>query len=196
MSMVRLPARLLGPVLVLMLVPAVAQAYSYAAAGKEPLIDGREALLGAVAAGDWAKADQVLDGQGVDGLKDEFGYLDQHEDPGVTAALKAAVAAKDAQALTAALRRAFADEIGRRLDGAAQNLKDYQTAKVLVVKAKRFLDAIAGDLAPDARKAADAAMSRAIAAIGNPGVFGVGRRPADPAALAEARKAVLAALRQ
>lgn len=180
---------LLAAFLLSALLPSLALAYSYAAAGKEPLIDGREAILAAITANDWNKADAVLSD-----LRPEISYLVEHHDAELGKALTQAVAARDAGAVAAGLRRAFAAEIERRLDGAGANLGDYQTAKVLVVKSKRFLDAIAGDLEPAARGAAEAGMSQVIAAIGNPGVFGAGRRPADPAAFAQARKATLAAL--
>jgi hypothetical protein len=63
----------------------------------------------------------------------------------------------------------------------------------LVVKARRFLDAIAGDLEPAQQKAAVAGLDAALASIGNPGVFGVGAKPADPDAFAKAEAAVKAA---
>lgn len=169
--------------------PDAAHAYSYAAAGKEPLIDGREAVLGAVAKADWAQAAAA-----VTPMKADLDYLGDHHDKTLPADLNAAIAAKDAKAVQAALVRAFAAEIERRLDGAGQNLNDYQTARILVVKAKRFFDAVASDLAADKRKTAEDGLVQALAAIGNPGVFGAGRRPADPAAFATARKATLSAL--
>lgn len=180
---------LLTALLTALMIPSGAWAYSYAAAGKEPIIDGREAILAAINAGEWAKA-----GAALTELRDELAYLNEHHDTTLSKALSDAMAAKDGKAVAAGLRRAFAAEIERRLDGAGKNLNDYQTAKVLVVKSKRFLDAMAGDLAPDSRAAAETGMAQAIAAIGNPGVFGAGRKPADPGAFEAARKATLTAL--
>jgi hypothetical protein len=164
-------------------------AYSYAAAGAEPLLDGREALFAAAAAGDWAKAEAALAA-----MKPDLDYLEGHEVPGIEAAFSAAVAAKDPTALEAAFTRAASGEIERRINGARDNLGDYQTAKVLVVKAQRFYTAIAADLPPDASKDLAAALPRALDAIGNPGVFGVGTKKADPAAFAAARADILKAL--
>ena len=48
-----------------------AQAYSYAAAGKEPLIDAREALLGAATDGKDASAT-------LSEIAEELTYLEQH----------------------------------------------------------------------------------------------------------------------
>ncbi|WP_439827611.1 hypothetical protein [Aeromonas enteropelogenes] len=177
-------ALLAGPVLTGM---GQAQAYSYAAAGKEPLIDAREQLL--TAASEGQDASETLRG-----LADELGYLEQHHKVELQAPLAAAIKSKDAAATAALLNRAYKAEIERRLDGAKQNLGDYQTAKVLVVKSKRFLDVILPSLSEGDRQAADQALAKVLDAIGNPGVFGVGAKPADATAFAEAEKALMAVL--
>ena len=164
-----------------------AQAYSYAAAGKEPLIDVREALLGAATNGKDASAT-------LSEIADELAYLEQHHKVELQAPLAAAIKAKDAAATAALLNRAYKAEIERRLEGASQNLGDYQTAKVLVVKSKRFLDLILPSLDEGDRKAAEQALARVLDAIGNPGVFGVGAKPADADAFSDAEKALMAVL--
>ena len=164
-----------------------AQAYSYAAAGKEPLIDAREALLGA--ATDGKDASTTLNE-----IADELTYLEEHHKVELQAPLAAAIKGKDAAATAALLNRAYKAEIERRLEGASQNLGDYQTAKVLVVKSKRFLDLILPSLSEGDRKAAEQALAKVLDAIGNPGVFGVGAKPADATAFAEAEKALMAVL--
>ena len=166
-----------------------AQAYSYAAAGKEPLIDAREALLGA--ATDGKDASTTLSE-----IADELTYLEEHHKVDLQAPLAAAIKGKDAAATAALLNRAYKAEIERRLEGASQNLGDYQTAKVLVVKSKRFLDLILPSLSEGDRKAAEQALAKVLDAIGNPGVFGVGAKPADATAFAEAEKALMAVLAQ
>ncbi|MCB8838184.1 hypothetical protein [Aurantimonas sp. VKM B-3413] len=166
-----------------------AEAYSYAAAGAEPLLDGREALMSAAAKGDWDAAQAALDG-----MKADLTYLDENDDPGIAKVFADALAEKDAGALHQALMRAYADEIERRLAGAKDNLKDYQTSKVLVVKAQRFYQAMAPDLPEDKRKTIEDGLKQALDAIGNPGVFGVGASDPDPAAFAAAHANVVAAL--
>lgn len=168
---------------------APAHAYSYAAAGKEPLIDAREAALKAIGEKDWTAAAAALQT-----AKDELVYLEGHHHPGLQKELSAALDAKDEAALRSVLRVAFAAEIDRRLDGAQQNLKDYQASKVLVVKGRRFLDAVGADMDPTKRKAAEDGLNKALAAIGNPGVFGVGAKPVDADAFAKAYAEVKAAL--
>ncbi|WP_324046976.1 hypothetical protein [Aeromonas caviae] len=164
-----------------------AQAYSYAAAGKEPLIDAREALLGAATDGKDASAT-------LSEIAEELTYLEQHHKVELQTPLAAAIKAKDAAATAALLNRAYKAEIERRLEGASQNLGDYQTAKVLVVKSKRFLDLILPSLDEGDRKAAEQALAKVLDAIGNPGVFGVGAKPADAAAFGDAEKALMAVL--
>jgi len=166
-----------------------AHAYSYAAAGAEPLIDHREALLGAIAKGDWAAAETAYQP-----MKADIDYLDKNEDAGIARVFADAMAAKNAQGVRQALMRAYADEIERRLRGARDNIKDYQTAKVLVVKAQRFYTAMAGDLEPATRKTVDDTLKKALDAIGNPGVFGFGQKAPDPAAFAKAHDTIHAAL--
>ena len=177
-------ALLTGPLLTL---SGQAQAYSYAAAGKEPLIDAREALLGAASEGKDASTT-------LSEIADELTYLEEHHKVTLQAPLAAAIKGKDAAATAALLNRAYKAEIERRLEGAGQNLGDYQTAKVLVVKSKRFLDLILPSLGEGDRKAAEQALARVLDAIGNPGVFGVGAKPADATSFAEAEKALMAVL--
>lgn len=164
-----------------------AQAYSYAAAGKEPLIDAREQLL--TAANEGQDASAVLTS-----LDEELTYLEQHHKVVLKAPLADAIKNKDAEATAALLNRAYRAEIERRLEGAGQNLGDYQTAKVLVVKSKRFLDLILPSLGEDDRKAADGALAKVLDAIGNPGVFGVGAKVADEQAFKAAEQELMAVL--
>jgi len=169
--------------------PTPAIAYSYAAAGAEPLLDGREALFAAVSAGKWDDAKTALAA-----MQADLDYLDQNEDKGTAQAFDDAVAAKDAKLVTAAFVRAASDEIVRRVDGGRANLTDYQSAKVLVIRAQRFYTAIAGDLPPDQSKIVGDGLQKALDAIGNPGVFGVGARQPDPTAYAAARAEIFKAL--
>ena len=168
-----------------------AWAYSYAAAGKEPLIEGRQALLTALQAGAKAKAQQALDG-----MQKELGYLQHDYHVDYAKLLQQAVDKGDADQAQTLLDRAFAAEIHRRLVGATQHFDDYQVAKVLVFKANRFLELIEPRLSAANRQQAETAIRACVKAIGNPGVFGVGRQPADPKAYDRAMKALLQSLPQ
>lgn len=169
--------RLLGVLMMLLAMCGNAEAYSYAAAGKEPLLDTREAILKAVNDGDWQEAAAAYGA-----VRDEIVYLDEEHDPGLLKVFDEAIAAKAEPMAADALKRAFITEILRRLEGGFEQIQDYQTAKGLVVKSKRFLDAMGAEVSPQARAAAEEGLSDCLAAIGNPGVFGVGQRAAEPEA--------------
>ena len=149
-------------------------AYSYAAAGKEPLIEGREALLKALSASDYSAVQTAYDS-----MQKEFVYFNEHHGLAVDKQMQTAITNKDQQAVTTALTTTIKAEVMRRLEGAEQNINEYQVAKVLVVKSKLFIDLLAADLTADDRQNADKAIRGALASIGNPGVFGVGQKPAD-----------------
>ena len=187
--MKRLTPSLIGLLLIAFIAPLDAHAYSYAAAGKEPLIDGREAVLAAVNRGDWEAASQAFDT-----IRDEITYLDEHHASGLLEAMITHLKTKNDQGIGEALRRAFVAEIDRRLSAAKKHLTEYQTAKVLVVKSHRLFQATSGAFSPEQRAAAEQGLKAALQSIGNPGVFGVGRKPADPDAYQKAYQAVLEAL--
>jgi hypothetical protein len=84
--------------------------------------------------------------------------------------------------------------VRRRVLAAEKNLQDYQQAKILVVRSKRLLDLLAPHLPEDRRARAQQALAGCLTAIGNPGVFGVGARPADPAAFARSAAVILASV--
>ena len=167
--------------LLLLLGVADSSAYSYAASGVEPLIDGREAVLGALDAADFEAAREAAKA-----LAEPIAYLDEHFGLALAAELDAAFGAADASRVSRVLNRALAAEVERRLAGAAANIAAYQRAKVLVVKSKVFLDLLAPALAAEPRAVVNEAIRECLRAIGNPGVFGAGSRPADPEALARA----------
>lgn len=149
--------------------------YSYAAAGKEPLIEGREAVLQAMNNGDYTAAKQAYLT-----MQAEFVYFREHHALDLDKQMLTALMAKNDDQIIQVMHKAMVAEVERRLSGAATNLNDYQVAKVLVVKSKHFIDLIAPELTPEKRQKADTAIRGALKAIGNPGVFGVGQTPAEP----------------
>ncbi|WP_232784205.1 hypothetical protein [Moritella sp. Urea-trap-13] len=164
-------------------------AYSYAAAGKEPLIEGREALLQALSANDYTAVNTAYNS-----MRAEFVYFNEHHGMNVDKKMEIAISEQDQQGIVTALIMTMKAEVMRRLEGAEQNINDYQVAKVLVVKSKLFIDLLAADLTADNRQKADIAIRGALASIGNPGVFGVGQKPADLTSFIEFRTALQNAL--
>lgn len=166
--------------ILLLVVSHVSYAYSYAAAGKEPVIEGRELLMKALTDNDFIAVQSAYDS-----MKAEFVYFNTDHGLNVDEQMQAAINAKDTVKVQAVMLTTMKAEVMRRLDGAEENITDYQVAKVLVVKSKLFIDLIAADLTADQRQSADTAIRGALASIGNPGVFGVGQKPADPASFAK-----------
>jgi len=166
-----------------------ALAYSYAAAGKEPVIEGREKLLTALNNQDYTAVQAAYDS-----MQDEFVYFNTDHNLNVDEQMQAAITAKDEAKILATMVTTMKAEVMRRLDGAEENIGDYQVAKVLVVKSKIFIDLLASDLTADDRATADKAIRGALTAIGNPGVFGVGQKPADKTQFSKFRKQLATAL--
>ncbi|MGF1696193.1 hypothetical protein L4C54_11030 [Vibrio lamellibrachiae] len=173
-----------------LLASGVAHAYSYAAAGKEPVIDGREAILVAL-----SNEDYVAVKAAIDGLSEEFAYLKADHDVDLLTPMLSAIGQQQASEVEHLMDKMMYEEIVRRLEGAQNNLADYQVAKVLVVKSKLFLDLLAPKLEQESRQIASQSIQGVLAAIGNPGVFGVGQAPADPQTFKEQRSALMSALR-
>lgn len=149
-------------------------AYSYSEAGKEPLIEGREALIGALLANDTPQALAALEA-----LNPELIELENEMSIKVVDSLKVAVKKNDRSTVIHQMNRVFAEEIKRRLNSAEANINDYQKSKILVAKSKRFLDTIIVELDDDEADTAAQSIKRCLKALGNPGVFGAGAVPAD-----------------
>lgn len=164
-------------------------AYSYAAAGKEPVIEGREAILHALTIPDYAAVSES-----VAGLNEEFSYLKNEHQVDLLTPMLEAIDNQNAEKIEALMDSAVVEEIIRRLDGAEKNLDDYQVAKVLVVKSKLFLDLLAPKMNSNQRQEATQAIQGALASIGNPGVFGVGQAPADPVEFSKQKALLLDAI--
>jgi hypothetical protein len=175
--------------LLLLLFSGQSLAYSYAAAGKEPIIEGRELLLQALLAQDYSAVQSAYDS-----MQAEFSYFNLEHGLKVDEQMQAAISARDDKAILATLLTTMKAEVMRRLEGAEENITDYQVAKVLVVKSKIFIDLLAADLTADNRQQADKAIRGVLTAIGNPGVFGVGQKPADKAKFIEYRNMLQDAL--
>jgi hypothetical protein len=175
--------------LLLLLFSGQSLAYSYAAAGKEPIIEGRELLLQALSAQDYSAVQSAYDS-----MQAEFAYFNLHHGLKVDEQMQAAISAQNETAILATLLTTMKAEVMRRIEGAEQNITDYQVAKVLVVKSKIFIDLLAADLTAENRKQADKAIRGVLTAIGNPGVFGVGQKPADKAKFIEYRNMLKDAL--
>lgn len=164
-------------------------AYSYSEAGKEPLIEGREALMGALLANDNPKALSVLEG-----LNPELVELENEMSIKVVSSLNEAAKKGGRSAVIHLMNKVFAEEIKRRLNSAEANINDYQKSKILVAKSKRFLDTIIVELDDDEADTAAQSIKRCLKALGNPGVFGAGAVPADLEQFKKSKQTLFSAL--
>jgi len=88
----------------------------------------------------------------------------------------------------------FAGEIKHRLNEAEASINDYQKSKILVAKSKHFLGTIIVELDDDEADSAQSAINKCLKALGNPGVFGAGKEPADLAQFKAAKKVLFESL--
>jgi hypothetical protein len=163
-------------------------AYSYSAAGNEPLIDARGAIVHALEEGDFKKAENAFKA-----AHDDIEFLATKYDPTLLDDFKAALKNKDEAATFKSIHRLFAAEIERRLKSVVRHIDNYQLSKVAVIKSFRFFDVIAPEFEETQRKAIRAALQDCLNAIGKPGVFGSGAVVADPVAYEAAWKSVVQA---
>lgn len=196
-----MPVRILASHLVIammMVIPTELLAYSYASPTSDPMITQRENYLDGVNKGDWPAVETAYDA-----FRKEVAVLERGErsfkgDSGLTAAFTEAIGNRDAAAAKAALRRAYVDQIIRRLAAANRELKtsgsDNDEAKSLLAFAQAFYSAMAGDLPAGEQKTISAEFSNALDAIGRPGVLGYFSVAPDPAAMKKATDAIVTAL--
>ena len=151
-----------------------AYAYSYAAAGKEPVLETREAVLKAIKAQDYESASKATER-----IQEEIIYLEGKFKAGLNNALKDALKNKDEKAVFNAFNMILAAEVQRRVDGAKTSIKHFQKTKVLIVKAKKYLDLLLPSYTATNKKEIEALYAKAKKAIGNPGLFGVGAVPSN-----------------
>ncbi len=182
-------AFVIGVAVIVLGVGQQAYAYSYAAAGAEPLIEAREATLAALGNQDIEQARSASLA-----VVEELQYLDREFQKSLADDLKSALEDRDSRRVDGVYLAAFAVEIQRRLTAAGEQLDDYQVAKSLVVRSKRYFDLLAPRMEATARVAGGEALRSCLAAIGNPGVFGVGARAADAEEFARGREIVLRSL--
>ncbi|WP_324172929.1 hypothetical protein [Sulfurimonas sp.] len=150
------------------------QAYSYAAAGKEPTIDAKEQITKALNEDNFKEALKIFKEN-----EKNYKYLTKEFIPSLYNGLEISIQNKDKKKTMKYLELSLAAEIQRRIDGGLQNIKTYNVAKVMVLKAKKFYNLLAVSLDNKTNKRLESAINNCIRAIGNPGLFGVGSKPAN-----------------
>ncbi|RDE24349.1 hypothetical protein DV711_01800 [Motiliproteus coralliicola] len=159
-----------------------AQAYSYAAKGREPVMEGWLAISQALSNGTTDSAEQAMED-----LRDELTWMESERNAPLVWPLDQAIREQDLQLAAATFTDAFISLIDLRLSDAAVELDNYQLAKVKVVKSGLFLDTLMNDpdllgqqIKPQDKLDARQALDRCLEALGKPGLFGSGKTPANP----------------
>jgi len=161
-------------ILVIAVSSANLYAYSYAAAGKEPTIDSREKILKLVNANDFNGANKEYTK-----AKKNYDYLSGIHNKKLSSSLDNALKNENIKNINKWLNVSIAAEVNRRLDGGLNNIKVYNVSKVMLAKANKFFKLLEPSLSKDQRKNLTDAIKNCIKAIGNPGLFGVGAKPAN-----------------
>jgi hypothetical protein len=186
-------ARVLLVLLVLALVPLKAAAYSYGNPNEEQVAEVYKQFYAKLSGDkpDFAGAKQVFDP-----IVEE---LDMHMGPEPAKAIKAALEAKDQGAAIVNFQKTLVLNTARRLESAEKEFANYQQAKLLLAKGLATYEALAPtvkekDAAADAE--VRAAFDKALEALGNPGLFGVGVKEPDPQMFKMSREKVLSVLQK
>ncbi len=147
-------------------------AYSYAAAGKEPTIDAREEMFKAINANDFNSANNVFNK-----YSENYKYLNDQFNPFLFSGLKSAIKNKNKDKIVKWLDISIASEIQRRVEGGLENIKQFNISKVMLAKANKFYKILLPSLDKQTNDKLNSALKKCIESIGNPGLFGVGAKP-------------------
>ena len=160
--------------LFLLTAPLSASAYSYGDPGKEAFAEAYKQFEEQLDQKDYKLARETIDAYD----KEFTLYFPEAKEK-----IDAALADQDAAAAKQAYRVALRQNIERRLHFAQEQFDDFGQAKLLLAKARGTYDV----LAPSVKESEDAktsdslytAFDESLAALGNPGLFGVGKKASD-----------------
>jgi hypothetical protein len=149
-------------------------AYSYAAAGKEPTIDAKELIIKAINKDDFDSALIIFNEH-----KLNYQYLNDAFIDGLYVGLQSAIKEKNKKNIVKYLELSLGAEILRRIDGGYKNIKTFNISKVMLAKANKFYKLLSVSLDAKTDKKLQTSIKACIDSIGNPGLFGVGAKPAN-----------------
>jgi len=182
-------AKILLLAFILTAFPASAFGYSYGNAEKEPLAESYKKVAAAVNTGNWKTVDSEFKAFKAE-LAKEFGAA-------LVKQTEAAIKAKNKNNVLIDYRNYMAQNVKRRLKSTADSLKDYKKAKMMLAKAQATYEVLAPIV--KSKKASthtsiETAFDKASDALGNPGLFGTGAKPANSKAFAAASNTINSAL--
>lgn len=161
-------------ILVLLFTYTAANAYSYAASGAEISIDSREAITKALNEDNFKEVKKVFRAN-----RKHYKYLNNSFIDTLYDGLDSAIFNQDKKEIIKFLELSYAAEILRRLDGASQNIEVFNITKVMLAKTNKFYKLLSVSLDKDTDTKLKKHLKACTVAIGNPGLFGVGARPAN-----------------
>lgn len=157
----------------LIILPVSAMAYSYGDANTEDVAETFKLVQSSVGNGasDWSAAESAY--------QERRAEIVSHFGEAVGSTLDANFKAKDSKAVIANFKGVLVMNLDRRFNYAIQGIDDYAASKLLLAKAKATYDTLQPYMnsgTADIEKAFDEALD----ALGNPGLFGVGKKPVQP----------------
>lgn len=160
--------------LFLLTAPLSASAYSYGDPGKEAFAEAYKQFEEQLNQKDYKLARETIDAYD----KEFTLYFPETKEK-----IDAALADQDAAAAKQAYRVALRQNIERRLHFAQEQFDDFGQAKLLLAKARGTYDVLAPYVKEsEGAKTSDSlytAFDESLAALGNPGLFGVGKKASD-----------------
>lgn len=164
--------------------PSSVLAYSYGDANTEDVAETFKLVQTSIGNGgtDWNTADEAY--------KVRRAEIAAHFGEEVASTLDSNFQAKDSKAVITNFKAVLVMNLDRRFNYATQGIDDYAQAKLLLAKAKATFDTLKpyiGSGSSDLEKAFDDALD----SLGNPGLFGVGKKPVQPAVFKEKASFIL-----
>ncbi|WP_219837332.1 hypothetical protein [Paenibacillus sp. R14(2021)] len=181
MHRIKLSTILLLAVLFITIAPSSALAYSYGNANTEDVAETFKLVIASLeqSSPDWNKA--------LKAHKERREEIESHFGADVAATLDADFKSKSVDSTVADYKALLVMNLDRRFENVLQSVKDYSKSKLLLAKARATYETLApyieAKLSPSETKAISADFDAALKAIGNPGLFGVGKEAPDEAAL-------------
>ncbi|KRE57421.1 hypothetical protein ASL11_31380 [Paenibacillus sp. Soil750] len=162
----------------LLILPTSALAYSYGDANTEDVAETFKLVQTSIGDGanDWGAAEGAY--------KERRAEIVAHFGEEVGTTLDANFKAKDNKLVIANFKAVLVMNLDRRFTYAEQGIDDYAGAKLLLAKAKATYDTLEPYIG-SGKAEIDKSFDAALDALGNPGLFGVGKKPVQPAVFKE-----------
>lgn len=155
--------------------PSQASAYTYGDENTEDVAETFKLVQSALAGGapDWKSAEEAY--------KVRRSELQSHFGDSVVITLDNNLKSQDASLMIANFKAVLVMNLERRFSYAGKALDDYAGSKMLLAKARATYETLS-PFVPSKDKEYRQAFEDALTALGNPGLFGVGKKEVDPEA--------------